>query len=217
MPALGYILILGIAFAIVATVSFGLAALFSFGVIPVIYTIRKVPKERQIGCLLRGVLTIVIGIGITGILMVSFVHYSISQSKSDELDFWSNAGEFDFYRMPLDYPYELTMVDVRDKASIGIWSHASNAPSIKQDIHGIRRYLKQGPILVGEEDDSRFGGTTNRNWFWFDCVSGNGMIFTNRQEYITAIGPFGFTNEPSLKTVEENWDEFWTKESNWKR
>ena len=108
------------------------------------------------------------------------------------------------------------MIDVRDNASIGVWSYASNAPSIKQEINGIRRYLKQGSILVGEADNTRFEGITNRSWFWFDTISGDDEVFTNRNEFLLAIGKLGFTNEPALLTVIENWDTFWANKSNWK-
>jgi len=217
LPALGYIIVLILVFGLTLAVSFVIAAVLSFGAIPLIYAVRHVPKEkRRIGCLWRGVLTLVIGTALTVALMAFYIRADISFSKEAEHDYWGNAGEFDSYRMPLEYPYELTMVDVRDYASIGVWSYASNAPSLKQEIHGIRRYSKQGHILVGETDDDRFGGATNKSWFWFDCASGNATVFTNRNEFAVAVGVFGFTNEPALLTVEQNWDAFWANESNWK-
>ena len=78
-----YMIVVVIVLAIVLVFSFGIAALLAFGGIPLIYVVRKIPKEkRRIGCLFRGVLTIVVGTLLTGILMVWFIRRLTTSSSN---------------------------------------------------------------------------------------------------------------------------------------
>lgn len=122
-----------IVFSLAAGFSIFSAALFSFGVIPLVYTLRKVPKEkRRIGYVWRSLLTVLLGGVMTFSLVRAYVRWDIVESRTAELDYWGYPGQFDYYRMPLEYPYELAMID------LGNW-HRDKADKEKSMIAPIKR------------------------------------------------------------------------------
>ena len=219
MPGIGLVII--ILFMIPACLLVGL--LLSFVFIPLIYIVRR--KPCPIGWITRGVLSVITGI----ILFVSLCAMMIGQELMTAGNYWKDQGAYDFFRMPLEYPYELVMLDDINDAILQTWDN-SGYKMLSEDIElvnfgniwGIRHYYKQGNIVLGEfvpklYDNSQQSWTSPpESWFVFDCNSGQAQTFKNKTSYLNKLKGLGFEEEPKLLSVRENWDNFWADESNWK-
>ena len=117
-------------------------------------------------------------------------------------DYYRYAGAFDSYRMPLNYPYELSMIDTIDCASIGKWQED------QLFVTGISHYYIRDSFVVGKISDEclSFYGTM---WFLFDTNTGKVTKFSTEEALHQAVEKLGFDEEPELLTVRENWDLYW--------
>lgn len=126
-------------------------------------------------------------------------------------DFTRDSGGRTIERIPLDYPYDLTWTRWCGKeiegASLSVWRGVPTASSSVK-LRNVQRYFKDGPILVGETQNPSGPNTNNIVWFSFDCRSGNGQTFSNKDEYLAAIQLLGYTNEPGLQTLRDHQIEF---------
>ena len=176
-------------------------ALFSFLVLPLFCGRLRDPFAG--GLFLKILLTPVYG----ALFFFLFWAFVFVHEQNASKDYWNYDGAYDWYRMPLEYPYELQMIDVIDEASIGVFAHA--AGSVSKDISDIRRYYKQGPLVLGQCDRLRWDDSAKPSWFIFDCNTGHAQIFSTKDEYLSSIKKHGFEREPALLTVRENWDRYW--------
>lgn len=119
-------------------------------------------------------------------------------------DFYRYAGDFDYYRIPLDYPYELSMIDSMDCAAISKWK------SDETIISGITHYYRNGNVVIGRTSDACFIQSQSE-WFLFDTRTGKLSQYENSNEFDQAIQEIGFDRKPNLRTVQENWNLYWNK------
>ncbi|MHC4585076.1 MAG: hypothetical protein ACYS3N_11130 [Planctomycetota bacterium] len=184
---------------ILIPIGFIIGAFLFFGGIPFIYWILKVPKEkRRIGLLWRFLLTIIFPV----IFVPTMCVVGIYLMEKDTDDYWKSKGAWDYWRMPLEEPYELSMVDTMDDASIGKWK---NGRSI---VWGISKYEKRGTLVAGFCEKKQFRGKQNK-WFIFDCTSGSIEEFKSEEEFHQACETHGFSQPVNMKTIKENWALYW--------
>jgi hypothetical protein len=176
-----------------------LGALLFFGGIPLIYWIFKVPKEkRRIGLLWRFILTIVF----PAIFVPAMCATGIYLAEKDTDDYWKSQGVWDYWRMPLEEPYQLSMVDTMNYAAITKWKNGVHIVS------GISKYEKRGKLVAGFCEKNQFRRYEEK-WFIFDCVSGSAEEFKSEEEFLQACEIHGFSQPINMKTIEEYWDLYW--------
>jgi len=139
-------------------------------------------------------------------LFVLFWAAVLAVERNAAKDYWNYRGAYDWYRMPLEYPYELRMIDGIDNAYLASFSQEAGVAG--KDISRIRRYYKQGSLVLGQCDDFYREERSQPSWFIFDCNTGRAETFTKKEEYLRAINKYGFEKEPRLPTVKANWDSF---------
>lgn len=180
-------------------IGFLIGACLFFGGIQLAYWLFKVPKEkRRISLLWRFVLTIVF----TVIFVPTMCAVGIYLAEKDTDDYWKSQGAWDYWRMPLEEPYELSMIDTMDDASISKWK---NGGSI---VWGISKYEKRGKLVAGYCEKKRFRGNKNK-WFIFDCGSGSIEEFKSEEEFLRACESSGFSQPVNMKTIKQNWILYW--------
>ena len=121
-------------------------------------------------------------------------------------DYWRFNGVLDSFRMPLEPPYELLMIDTIDYASIEMWKK----DSVSQ-LSCITHYEKRGYLMFGEISNEKFEfrrTEDSREWFIFDLSNGNKNIFKSEEDFIKELETRGIENV-NLKTVLQNWNEYW--------
>jgi len=137
-----------------------LGAFIMFAGIPLYYRVKKVPRHlRKIRLMAKAALTVLFAAGFVAVMCVISI-YNIESSMGD---YWKSQGGWDSWRMPLDEPYELSMINSMENASIRKWQ-AQNPI-----ISGIIRFEKRGPLIAGETGISK--SKTNKTvlgWFLFN-------------------------------------------------
>lgn len=117
-------------------------------------------------------------------------------------DYYRYAGDFDYYRMPLDYPYELSMIDMIDCATISVWKENTSL------MGGIRDYQKRDNVIIGTTSIS-CRSAERTGWFSFDTRTGDVVTYFSPEEFKAAARLIYPNEEIKLLTVRENWDLHW--------
>jgi hypothetical protein len=173
-----------------------LGAIIGFGVVPFIQRIRgnKTIKPKPIALFsLGGCITVT-----TCLLFVpTMVFLGAYIMEKDLGDYWKSSGAWDWWRMPLEYPYELIAVGTQDIGYIREWETNT------QYVDGIARFYKNGNLIAGEA--SSYQGKL----FIFDCSNGTVIWYDNEAEFREAMVNFGFDRETVFLTVEENMKLYW--------
>ncbi len=193
---IGFIMIFWLIFLTPIGVVIG--AILSF-VVPVLYyEIRRTPPEkRRRGLLFHCGFTVVFAMlfapSVCGLL------FFLASVGSD--DYWNYEGAFDYYRMPLEPPYQLSMTDTLDDAGIFKWKERSGI------VWNITKYEKRGPLIAGFREEER----TSREppWFLFDCRNGKAFKFVDEKSLNRACAENGFAPPLTMRSIRENWDSYW--------
>jgi hypothetical protein len=184
---------------ILTPVGFLIGACLFLGGIKFAYWLFKIPKEkRRISLLWRFVLTIVFTI----IFVPTMCAVGIYLMEKDTDDYWNSRGAWDYWRMPLEEPYQLSMVDTMDDASISRWKNG------RVIVGGIIKYEKRGKLVTGFCEKKQLRGNENK-WFIFDCTSGSTEEFKSEEEFLHACETHGFSRPVNMKTIKENWALYW--------
>lgn len=128
-----------------------------------------------------------------------------------EWDYWKANGVLDSFRMPLEPPYELLMIDTIDYASIQVWQEESSSK-----IWGITHYEKRGYLMFGVTSNDYYEfqkSPEDKEWFIFDLNNGDKIIFESEEEFLSTLKKRGIENI-QLKTVLQNWNEYWKNPRN---
>lgn len=120
-------------------------------------------------------------------------------------DYHNYAGGFDYYRMPLDYPYELLMIDMIDCAAISTWQEDNFL------VYGITHYQKQNNIIVGKISTKCFSANKTE-WFLFDTETGDIVRYDTEKELESSLKVFDFDTTLNLLTIKENWNLHWSSQ-----
>jgi hypothetical protein len=119
-------------------------------------------------------------------------------------DYDHYGGDFDYYRMPLDYPYELSTIDTIECANISKWQED------KLLVTGITHYRKRDNIIVGKISEECFL-SDRTEWFSFDTKTGRVVRYDSEEEFRKALQALGFDEAPELLTIQENWSLYRSK------
>ncbi|MHC4704124.1 MAG: hypothetical protein ACYTFQ_26485 [Planctomycetota bacterium] len=187
---------------IVVPVCLGAGILASFLGIPVIYRIRR--KACPIGFAAKSLLSLFFAVLFIFLFLATIACLELRLAK----DYWKYPGAYDWYRMPLEYPYELHMIDDINDAGLRSWAEEDG--TLSEDISGIRRYHKQGNLVFGQYVSRRIDRPPHTSWFTFDCNTGHVEKFLEKEDYLESIRMLGFEKEPNLLTVRENWEKYWS-------
>jgi hypothetical protein len=104
------------------------------------YRFRGVPREkRRCGWRFRRTLTVCF----TALFVPSMCALGPFLSFAGSGNYWSYQGAFDYWRMPLEPPYELVMIDTQDDAAICKWKDGAAI------VWGIKKYEKRGSLVAG--------------------------------------------------------------------
>jgi len=164
----------------------------------ILYRFRNTPKEKRLSGWAK--------FGFSILFMMAFVPLmctlGIYMMEKDTNNYWKSQGAWDYWRMPLEEPYELVMIDLMDTASIGKWKDES---SIVSDII---EYEKRGSVLAGHCRDIHFGSNTE-HWFLFDCSTGHNDNYTSKEAFETACQQKGLCMPLAMKSIQDNWDQYW--------
>jgi hypothetical protein len=116
-------------------------------------------------------------------------------------DYWNYEGAFDYWRMPLEPPYQLSMIDTLDEASILKWKDGLVIVSC------ITKYEKRGPLIAGFREGERI--SREPAWFLFDCRNGEVSRFADEESLNKACTESGFAPPLIMRSIQENWDSYW--------
>lgn len=146
------------------------------------------------------------------LFILSIIAFTIKQFNYIN-SYSKNRGLYDHYRIPLEYPYEMSAFDTLDTMNISTWKNFSGDNFISNVIE----FRKQDHILAGKYlTNTHYANDKGiHNWFIFDCQSGHIRSFNTHQEYLKALKELGFSEEPQLLSNQENWNTFW-KTGEWK-
>ena len=184
---------------LLSPVAFLIGVPLSYLVPALFYRFRKVPLDkREIGCLARGFLAIVFTLAIVGGVCISGVILTFARSD----DYWNYQGAFDYWRMPLEPPYELSMLNSLDEASISTWKSNSCL------IAGITQYEKKGKYLAGCNSDPLVHPEM-LGYFIFNCQTGELKKYADERNFSSACHEIGYVIPVPLKSVQKNWDVYW--------
>ena len=206
--------------------------LYSYIVIPLYYRLLNVPEEKRRYKGSRKLIPTAIVAALFVFLVVGLNVLGFVMEIKDSDNYWESWGFADTFRMPLEYPYEISMGGVMDIAEIGIWKRPYD-----DIVREVTRYHKEGNIIVGEisphhserrwltikyenvgtkqteeeyyiwqdslkEHLSQF---PEKTWFAFDCASGALNRYETHENYLEALDSLGFESVPDLLTIQENW------------
>jgi hypothetical protein len=166
----------------------------------ILYFFHSTPKEKRLSGWAK--------FGFSFLFTMAFVPvmciFGIYMMEKDTNNYWESEGAWYYWRMPIEEPYELVMIDTMDNASIGKWKDGS---AIVADII---EYEKRGPILAGRCRDRRLDSNTNtEHWFLFDCTTGRADEYVDKETFETACRQKGLCLPLAMKSIQDNWDQYW--------
>jgi len=124
--------------------------------------------------------------------------------EKDSGNYWEYEGAWDFYRMPLEEPYELVMIDTMDSASINKWKEGSTI------VGDIVEYEKRGALIAGHCQHTSYSFyTKDKPWFVFDCATGQVDTYASKEAFEDACTQKGFSLPLDMKSIRENWNAYW--------
>jgi hypothetical protein len=197
-------------------------------IVPLYYRLRNIPPERQsiTGAKKSVVAFVIAGLVILIGLILPFT--GLVQQLSTADNYWESRGFGDWYRMPLEYPYELVTTQLDADADIRAWQTDRNI------VRAVVKYHKSGNLLVGEIDPHAFGLNAERttepleewyhrqdslykyyaenprpSWFTFDCGTGKATVYDSHEDFVAAVHALGVEGEPELLSIRENWKLYW--------
>lgn len=142
--------------------------------------------------------SILVGVGTFFLVIVGVWGYWIYGTT----DYYGYGGDFDYYRIPLDYPYEISMIDTTDCGDITKWQED------RIILGGITQYHKQDNIIIGKISSECFFSHKSE-WFSFDTSTGKAVLYASEKEYEQAIKELGFSKVPELLMLDDNARLYW--------
>ncbi len=178
-----------------------------YGIVPAWYRSREIPEQSQ---RIKGgikLILIVAFAGMGGVTTGGMVVAGLVYDIADSGDYCDSTGFGDWFRMPLQYPYELVTTSIDYDADIRVWEEKRSI------IIGILRYHKREAIIVGEYHDRSLplrplDTPPDILWFTFDCGNGELHKYESKEDYLLGIAGLGFSSEPQLGTIRQNWRKY---------
>ncbi len=193
-----------IIFAIIVGVVFG--AIVGYWCAPIYYRIRRnSPKNRELKQKrIARIVRYIIALGLSGIILSSW--YNDMQNLED---YNKSSGWADWYRWPIEYPYEMTMMDPSDGADLSEWGEQG-----KTYLNGITRYGKINHYIIGKAILTNLPKDTLL-WFTFHLQQENLILFDSQNELRDSLIDIGIEELPEMIPITEHYNRFlYTNESN---
>ena len=156
-----------------------------FGVYLLLVSLLYKKKSKLLKFILSASLSVVTTFLIFGIL----AWYSFG--------YWNDSGWADSYRVPLEKPYHLIMIDQPNNGSIDIWDEDSKRDN--PNISGIDSLNKFNNYVVGY----------NRQYFIFNCSSGKTGRFYTESLYRDWLDSLHIDRDIKLMSTEDYYHAYW--------
>lgn len=139
-----------------------------------------------------------------------FIAYSYIENRTG---YWNDPGFADYYRVPLEYPYQLSMVDAPYEAILDIWNDTNSVSVVNPDIYGIDSLNIVNNIVFVKLDRNNIyytnGKVENKKWFILDCTTGKINYYTSEAILKTHLDSLSIDSSISLISVNDYYNEYW--------
>ena len=182
-----------------------IGAIVGYWCAPIYYRISGVsPKNRElIQKRVARIVRYLIALGLSGIILFSW--YNDMQNLED---YNKSSGWADWHRWPIEYPYEMTMMDPSDGADLSEWGEQG-----KTILRDITYYNKINDYIIGKAMQRNLPNDTNK-WFVFHLSDTNLILCNSPDELKDSLENFGFEKIPELSPILEHYNNFISKEYN---
>lgn len=141
---------------------------------------------------------------ITSVISVGVISFCVVDHINCTKDFWRCEGQFDYYRMPLLYPFQLEWTDTLEWASLSQWRHSDSSC----DICHISEIYMGNQIIAGQYD---------KGYFIADSKTLQVSTYPEKTEFTQALKNKGLIDEPQMIPLQDMWDEYLKNKSAWKK
>jgi len=126
-------------------------------------------------------------------------------------NFFTYDGFWDWWRIPLIYPYSLEAIDTLDNASLnrhnsGPVEDPNNSEEQVQEVYHIISYTFDSHWLLFQ----RMGG---KEWGLFNFATGKYRVFHSKQALLTSAKQHGYTGDMQFRTIQEGYDRYYFPDS----
>lgn len=130
-------------------------------------------------------------------------------------EFWSNPGEWDLFRVPMRYPYQLSAIDTLDSALLQKYDGSGSAVELDNadtvdDLHTVTHAACDGDWILGRRKRTDVTGGRRREvteWFLLECDTDKVRTFASEAELLEAAKRDGYTGPTKLKSIQQLYDE----------
>lgn len=138
-------------------------------------------------------------IGLLAILFIgSFICVNAISFK-DSGSFEKDPGSGDYWRVPLSYPYQLTIIDGLDQAAcLSKWD--PNNSMMSCELSGITEIVSMGKVVAGKAS----GGI-----FIFDQANGGLIRIEKIDSLKVMLAKLGIHELGEMKTTRKYYEEYW--------
>jgi signal transduction histidine kinase len=119
-------------------------------------------------------------------------------------DFFNNEGEYDWYRFPLAYPYEILAIDSLDAGSLKRYDEDSYSSGFSGYITHLS-FTKS--FLLARTVAEKWTKNQTPAWVLFDFKTGKTISFKSKQELIDAAKSLGYSGDVDLLSIEKRYNE----------
>jgi len=174
-----------------------LGAALVFACRPLYYRVRHIPRsERHMTW--KRTCSLVLACGCAFTILICGLNFYDMFGDAD--DYWKSKGGWHFWRLPLEEPYELRMVDSMEQGSIAAWKQADVL------VARVLEYDQQGSIVVGV----RAGDSARQlEWFLFDTKTGESKRYQSRRDLEQESLSRGLALPLQMETVRTHWYSDW--------
>jgi hypothetical protein len=117
-------------------------------------------------------------------------------------DFECDRGFGDYFRIPVQYPYQISAIDSLDQGCLDVW--AENNSTI---VCGITDYAVKDTVMVGKLGAS-FGNLVHaEQWFSVNLGTGELVRYSSEQAFLIACRELGFAGVPEPKSIRTHFEE----------
>ena len=128
-------------------------------------------------------------------------------------DFFTYDGFRDWWRLPLVFPYELQWIDTFESANLqrhrgGDVRNPNKSSENVQDIGKITHCSFDRRFLIGRQGPTSFDKDRQESWFIFEFAPASFSQFGSERKMIEAAKSRGYTGGLSLKSIEQNYNDY---------
>lgn len=115
-------------------------------------------------------------------------------------DFACDRGFADYFRIPLQYPYQISSFDGLGDGCLATWQEEGSCI-----LSGITQYAVKSPIMVGRIGPSWDAPDRPERWFSFNFDTGEIRRYNSKEAFVAASQALGFEGEPAMRSIREHY------------